>query len=75
MIVARDCHPGEACFIPETYQYYHTDLYGEINRTDYSTDADMITAMKNEIHQRGPISCYIEATQLFDDYTGGIYCA
>jgi cathepsin X len=35
----------------------------------------MVAAMKNEIHQRGPISCYIEATQLFDDYTGGVFCA
>jgi cathepsin X len=59
MMLARDCHPGEACFIPATYQYYHVDEYGSITA---DTNAEMVTAMKNEIQQRGPISCYIEAT-------------
>jgi cathepsin X len=72
MILARDCHPGEACFIPATYQYYNVSTFDAITG---ATNAEMITNMKNEIHQRGPISCYIEATQLFDDYTGGIFCA
>ena len=72
MIMARDCHPGEACFIPATYQVYHVDTYGAITG---ATNADMVLAMKNEIHANGPISCYIEATQAFDDYTSGVFCA
>jgi cathepsin X len=30
MILARDCHPGEACFVPPTYQYYQVESYGNI---------------------------------------------
>jgi cathepsin X len=71
MMLARDCHPGEACFIPATYQYYNVDTFDAITG---ATSEEMITNMKNEIHQRGPISCYIEATQAFDDYTGGVFC-
>lgn len=29
--------------------------------------------MKNEIYKHGPISCAVEATLEFDNYTGGIF--
>ena len=33
-----------------------------------------VDAMKNEIYQRGPIGCNIEATEAFDAYTSGVFC-
>jgi cathepsin X len=46
MILARDCKPGEACYIPATYQYYQVEDYGNITPT---TGQSKVDAIKNEI--------------------------
>jgi len=72
MIVARDCHPGEACFVPDSYYYYKVDQYDWVTPV---TGQTMVEAMKNEILQRGPIGCSIHADEVFDAYTSGVFCS
>jgi cathepsin X len=60
----RNCAPGEACDIPETYFEYNVDQYGSVSGE---------AAMMNEIYQNGPISCGIAANDDFVAYKGGIY--
>jgi len=65
MNVCRNCNPGEACFVPDQYLVYGVDQY------------DMVVGeenMKQEIYQRGPISCDIAVPESLEEYTGGIYC-
>mmetsp|Transcript_35647 Transcript_35647/g.26017 ORF Transcript_35647/g.26017 Transcript_35647/m.26017 type:complete len:334 (-) Transcript_35647:657-1658(-) len=64
MQYCRNCNPGEACFIPDEYYVYHTDLYGNV-----SGEQDMM----QEIYQRGPITCGIAVPESLEEYTGGIY--
>jgi hypothetical protein len=71
MILARDCKPGEACYIPATYQYYQVEDYGNITPT---TGQSKVDAIKNEIMQRGPVTCDIEDTEAFKAYTSGVFC-
>jgi cathepsin X len=60
----RNCAPGEACEIPESYYIYGVDEYGSVNGEEN---------MMNEIYQRGPISCGIATTEAFHEYDGGIF--
>jgi len=71
MMVARDCHMGSNCFVPDEYQIYHTDNFDDVKVTG---DQTYEQAMMQEISARGPIACAIEAYQAFDDYSGGIFC-
>lgn len=61
----RNCSPGEACFIPDSYYVYGTDEYGHV-----SGEQDMM----QEIYQRGPIACGVAVPDSLEAYTGGIYC-
>jgi cathepsin X len=61
----RNCSPGEACFIPESYYVYGTDEYGHVAGEQ---------EMMQEIYQRGPIACGVAVPDSLEYYTGGIYC-
>jgi cathepsin X len=65
MQVARDCHPSEACFVPDQYKIYGTDEFGAVSGEEN---------MKQEIAQRGPLACGIAVPDALEEYTGGIYC-
>lgn len=66
MMKCRDCHPGEACFIPEEYKVYHSEEYGHVSGEE---------AMMQEIYQRGPIACGTAVTlELEEDYKEGVFC-
>lgn len=65
MEMCRNCSPGTACFLPDKYQVYHTDQYGEVVGEEN---------MMQEIYQRGPIACAIAVPEALEDYTGGVYC-
>ena len=61
----RNCSPGNACDIPPAYYIYKVDEYGLIHGEE---------AMMNEIYNRGPIACSMNATPEFDEnYHEGIY--
>jgi cathepsin X len=61
----RNCSPGEACFIPDSYYVYGTDEYGHVAGEQ---------EMMQEIYQRGPIACGVAVPDSLEYYTGGIYC-
>lgn len=61
----RDCSPGEACHVPDTYYTYGIEEYGYVNGTDN---------MMQEIYQRGPISCGVAVPEAMEEYTGGVFC-
>lgn len=65
MEVCRNCSPGEACVVPDAYQVYHVENYGDCIGEE---------AMMQEIYQRGPIVASIAVPDLLESYTGGIYC-
>jgi len=65
MMKCRNCNPGEACFVPDSYYTYMVEEFGEVIGEEN---------MMEEIYQRGPIACSIAVPQALDDYTGGIYC-
>jgi len=61
------CPVGETCqdkCWPVKHKSYYVSNY-------YAFDGK--EKMKAEIYQNGPISCGIQATPLFENYTGGIY--
>lgn len=64
MSFCRNCSPGEACFIPDSYYKYDVESYGSVSGEE---------AMMNEIYNNGPISCGIAANDDFAAYDGGIY--
>jgi cathepsin X len=58
------CDPSGNCPSIQKYRHYMVSDYGSVAGVDQ---------MKAEIYARGPISCGIEATSQFEQYTGGIY--
>ena len=61
------CPVGESCqdkcWPVKHKNYYVSDYYLVFQKDN----------MKAEIYKNGPISCGIQATDLFENYTGGIY--
>lgn len=55
--------PDSQCHPVANYTRYSVEEYGTVRGAD---------KMASEIAQRGPISCFIEVTQNFEDYNGGI---
>jgi cathepsin X len=64
MSFCRNCAPGEACTIPESYYVYGVDEYGKVTGEEN---------MMNEIYQRGPITCGLATNEAFHEYTEGIF--
>jgi len=62
MIKCKNCDPSGKCFVPPTYPIYTVSEFGNVQG-----EQDMI----NEIYQRGPIVCGVDARGLLD-YTSGI---
>ena len=61
-IKCKDCDTKNKCFVPKSYPIFGIEEFGNIKG-----EQDMM----NEIYQRGPITCSIDANGLHD-YTGGI---
>jgi len=61
-LVCLDCTP-EKCAIPDSYNVFHVDSWGELSPQTVK-DGDNVTAMMNEIMQRGPIVCGVDASPL-----------
>ena len=59
-----DCDPDKGCFPIKEYKRYKINEYGSVSGAE---------KMKAEIYARGPISCFVEVTQQFLDYTGGLF--
>jgi len=64
MSFCRNCAPGEACYIPDSYYKYNIESYGSVSGEE---------AMMNEIYNNGPISCGIAANDALVAYDGGIF--
>lgn len=64
IVTCKDCHPGEPCFIPKTYDVYQVDEFGL-----FKGEAQML----QELFQNGPFACSIAVTDELRDYTGGIF--
>jgi cathepsin X len=62
-ILCRNCNPSQGCFIPEKWDVYTVDEFGEIPNSE--------EAIMNELYQRGPVTCGIDAAFILD-YKGGI---
>jgi len=62
LIKCKDCDTKNKCFVPKSYPIFGIQEFGNLKGEE---------AMMNEIYQRGPISCSIDANGLHD-YTGGI---
>ena len=60
-IKCQNCAPGQGCWAQENSKIYGIDTFGNV-----TGEADMM----QEIFQRGPIACGIDAMQTFDDHTG-----
>jgi len=64
MEMCRNCNPGEACFIPDTYEVYGVAAWGNV------TGAANMSA---EVAANGPITVSIAANTIVN-YTGGYFC-
>jgi len=58
------CTPDGTCPTISKYTHFMVGDYGPVSG---------VQAMQAEIYSRGPISCGIEATAMFENYVGGIY--
>jgi len=58
-----DCKPNGTCAIPASYNIYTVDNWGVIDITT-AKNGDIVAAMQNEILQRGPIVCGVDANPL-----------
>lgn len=62
-IYCKTCDADGNCYVPDEWNVYYVDEYGTVKGE---------AKMMNEIFQRGPISCGLEANLAVDDYAGGI---
>jgi len=65
MTKCRNCSPGQACVVPDSYYVYQTEEFGPVSGEE---------AMMQEIYQRGPIACGVAVPDSLIEYTGGVYC-
>ena len=63
-IYCRNCDRSKGCWVPERWDYYTVDEFGSIPSRDE-------LAIMNEVHQRGPVTCGIDANYILE-YNGGI---
>lgn len=61
-ILCKNCWMNKTCFLPPSYPIYQVEEFGNIQGEE---------DMMNEIFQRGPIVCGIDANGI-ENYTGGI---
>jgi cathepsin X len=66
-----DCqHPiktetqDSVCWAKTVYPKHYVEEYGYVKGPEN---------MKAEIYARGPIACLIDATEAFEEYTGGVF--
>ena len=62
-ILCKNCNPSDGCWIPEKWDYYTVDEFGPLPNDE--------AAIMNELYQRGPVTCGIDAAYILD-YNGGI---
>ncbi|GMH51523.1 hypothetical protein TrRE_jg2413 [Triparma retinervis] len=68
--ICKTCSPNATSFSPGTCEA--VTEFPKYTVTEYGK-AKGIDEMKAEIYARGPIGCGIDATNAFEEYTGGIY--
>jgi cathepsin X len=62
-IICKNCAPGEGCWVPDSWDYYTVDEFGELPNSE--------AAIMTELVQRGPVTCGIDAEYILN-YSGGI---
>ena len=64
MGICMSCDRTGNCWAVANFRSVFVSEYGEVSGVD---------AMKAEIHERGPITCFIVMTQEFMEYAGGVF--
>lgn len=64
MGICMDCDRNGNCWGVANFRSVFVSEYGEVTGVD---------AMKAEIHERGPITCFIVMTKEFMEYSGGVF--
>jgi len=62
--VCMNCDPSKGCSAVQEYRKWQISEYGSVNGS---------SAMKAEIHARGPITCGIAVTEALLAYKGGVF--